>query len=68
MPDLVWSLSDKSLVTVERTAGSTRYRLLETVRAYADAKLRDSEDGHATRVALAEHYLDQLPASDARPA
>ena len=61
VPDLVWSLSDKSLVTVERTEGSTRYRLLETVRAYADAKLRDSEDGHATHVALAEHYLDHFP-------
>ena len=61
VPDLVWSLSDKSLVTVERTEGSTRYRLLETVRVYADAKLRDSEDGHATHVALAEHYLDHFP-------
>ena len=61
VPDLVWSLSDKSLVTVERTAGSTRYRLLETVHAYAEAKLGDDEDGLATRVALAEHYLDRLP-------
>ena len=61
VPDLVWSLSDKSLVAVERTEGSTRYRLLETVRAYADAKLRDSEDGRATASALAEHYLDRFP-------
>ena len=62
VPDLVWSLSDKSLVTVERTEGSTRYRLLETVRAYADAKLRDSEDGRDDPASpLAEHYLDRFP-------
>ena len=61
VPDLVWSLSDSSLVNVERSAGNTRYRLLETVRAYADEKLRASGDGAATRGALAEHYLDQFP-------
>ena len=61
VPDLVWSLSDKSLVNVERTAGSTRYRLLETVRAYGADKLDESGEGPATRSALAEHYLDSFP-------
>ena len=61
VPDLVWSLSDKSLVSVERTAGSTRYRLLETVRAYGADKLDESGEGQATRSALAEHYLDSFP-------
>ena len=63
VPDLVWSLSDSSLVNVERTAGNTRYRLLETVRAYADGKLGASGDGAATRRALAGHYLDRFPPS-----
>ncbi len=63
VPDLVWSLSDSSLVNVERTAGNTRYRLLETVRAYADEKLGASGDGAATRRALAGHYLDRFPPS-----
>jgi predicted ATPase len=61
VPDLVWSLSDCSLVQVERSAGDTRYRLLETVRAYAAEKLRTSGDGAATRRALAQHYLDRFP-------
>ena len=61
VPDLVWSLSDKSLVNVERTAGSTRYRLLETVRVYAAEKLAASGDGFVTRRELADHYLEQFP-------
>jgi predicted ATPase/class 3 adenylate cyclase len=59
--DLVWSLSDKSLVNVERSAGATRYRLLETVRAYAAEKLVDSGDGTTSRRVLADHYLDGFP-------
>lgn len=35
--DLMASLVDKSLVTVLRAGGSTRYRLLETVRQYASS-------------------------------
>jgi predicted ATPase len=61
VPDLVWSLSDKSLVNVERTAGGTRYRLLETVRAYGAEKLSAGGDGPVTRRALADHYLDLFP-------
>jgi predicted ATPase/class 3 adenylate cyclase len=42
--DLVASLVDKSLVVAERTAQSTRYRLLESTRAYALEKLEISGD------------------------
>lgn len=35
--DLMASLVDKSLVTVLRAGGSTRYRMLETVRQYASS-------------------------------
>jgi predicted ATPase/class 3 adenylate cyclase len=64
VPDLVWSLAAKSLVTVDRGAGSTRYRLLETVRAYAQCHLDAADDGPATRAALADWYLDHFPLAD----
>ncbi len=41
--NLVHSLVEKSLVIAERTEGSTRYRLLETIRQYAAAELLRSE-------------------------
>jgi hypothetical protein len=37
--DLLGSLVDKSLVLAERTVGSLRYRLLETIRQYAAIEL-----------------------------
>jgi non-specific serine/threonine protein kinase len=36
------SLVDKSLVVTDEQAGATRYRMLETVRQYAQDRLRDS--------------------------
>ena len=39
--ELVLSLVDKSLVQTVPSSGSMRYRLLETVREYARARLRD---------------------------
>ncbi len=60
-PDLIWSLADQSLVTVDRGAGATRYRLLETVRAYAAQKLDDAGDAALTRARLAQHYLARFP-------
>ena len=50
--DLLTSLTDKSLVLAEERSGTTRYRLLETVRQYARDRLLDSgavgtwRDGH----------------------
>jgi predicted ATPase/class 3 adenylate cyclase len=42
--DLLADLVDKSLVIAEERRGEMRYRLLETVRAYARAKLDEAPD------------------------
>ena len=56
--DLLASLVDKSLVHADDTADETRYRLLETVREYASAKLTDANAQAAARRAHLEHYLE----------
>jgi len=40
--DLLASLADKNLVITEERDGTTRYRMLETVRQYAQDRLRES--------------------------
>ncbi|HSL72537.1 MAG TPA: BTAD domain-containing putative transcriptional regulator, partial [Longimicrobiales bacterium] len=50
-------LVDKSLVTTRTTPTATRYGLLDTVRQYADEKLRDSGDRDEVRARHAEHFL-----------
>lgn len=47
--DLLTALAEKSLVLVEERAGTTRYRLLETVRQYARDRLLESGEGEAWR-------------------
>jgi tetratricopeptide (TPR) repeat protein len=42
--DLLASLVDKSLVTVEEQDGAARYRLLETVRQYAGERLAQADE------------------------
>ena len=44
MLDLLTSLVDKCLVVTEERAGSTRYRMLETIRHYAMERLRKGGD------------------------
>lgn len=53
------ALVDKSLVQIEDSAGVSRYRLLETIREYASAKLDESGQQEATvaRRAHRDHYL-----------
>jgi predicted ATPase/class 3 adenylate cyclase len=58
---IVWSLSDQSLLVVDRTAGHTRYRMLETVRAYSDDRLAQSAEGAVARKRLGEYYLGRFP-------
>ena len=53
--ELVWSLAGKSLVSVEPAAGTSRYRLLRTVRSYAVTHLEESERVDASR-RLAERF------------
>ena len=51
---LLTSLVDKSLILVDEVHGRTRYRMLETVQHYADARSReapDGIDGHARHLA-----------------
>jgi predicted ATPase/class 3 adenylate cyclase/DNA-binding CsgD family transcriptional regulator len=49
-------LVDKSLVIAEDVGGRTRYRLLETVRQYAQEKLGESGEAEAVRARHRDHY------------
>jgi predicted ATPase/class 3 adenylate cyclase/DNA-binding CsgD family transcriptional regulator len=57
--DHLAALVDKSLVQAEQIDGSTRYRLLETVRQYAAERLalRAGAELQDTRAAHRDHYL-----------
>jgi tetratricopeptide (TPR) repeat protein len=59
--ELIWSLADKSLVNVVSREGSTRYQLLETVRAVAASYSEQAGDAAPTRAALGGHYLATFP-------
>jgi len=62
--DVVASLVDKSLLQVDTSGVAARYRMLETVREYAAAKL-SPEDEQTARAAHALHFLDLVEASAA---
>ena len=52
--DVIGRLADRSLVAVEiNTAGTVRYRLLDSVRAFALGRLTDSGDAQVARAAHA---------------
>lgn len=57
--DVLESLVSKSLVVTERSSGSLRYKLLETIRQYAADRLASAGDAEAAaaRRAHAEYYL-----------
>jgi predicted ATPase/class 3 adenylate cyclase/DNA-binding CsgD family transcriptional regulator len=54
--DQLTLLVDKSLVVADEVRGRTRYRLLETVRQYAQEKLSDSGDAAIVRARHRDHY------------
>jgi len=54
--DLLTLLVDKSLVVAESTSGRTRYRLLETVRQYAQEKLSESGQADDVRAHHRDYY------------
>jgi hypothetical protein len=55
--ELLARLVDKSLLAVEETGASTRYRMLETIREYALERLElDSTDVEDLRAAHARYY------------
>ena len=65
--DYLDALVDKSLVQADDSMGNVRYRLLETVREYASARLgeRGQAEVDAARGAHRDHYLSLAEA--ARP-
>ncbi|MGE5407194.1 MAG: BTAD domain-containing putative transcriptional regulator [Syntrophothermus sp.] len=64
--DLLGRLADKSLVQVESARGSSRYRLLETVRQYSRERLEEVGEAEAFERRHREWYLD-LAESDPTP-
>ena len=66
MLDHLAALVDKSLVQAEEIHGSTRYRLLETVRQYAAERLalRAGSELDETRAAHRDHYLALVETAD----
>ncbi len=64
--DLLQGLIEKSLVVVDDHQNPVRYRMLETVRAYADDKLASSGEREAALVSHGRYYL--RVAEEAEPA
>jgi predicted ATPase/class 3 adenylate cyclase len=60
VPELVWSLVSKSLVATEPAAGSTRYRMLDTVRAFAHRRLVRTGELAEVATRLGRHYVDSF--------
>jgi predicted ATPase/class 3 adenylate cyclase/DNA-binding CsgD family transcriptional regulator len=58
-------LVDKSLVVADDTGSRTRYRLLETVRQYAQEKLGESGEADAVRTRHRDYYTALAAAVDA---
>ena len=63
--DVLALLVDKSLVIAETAGGLTRYRLLETIRQYAQEKLGESAEAVAVRHRHRDHYTAMAAALDA---
>ena len=63
--DLVASLAAKSLLAVAQTPHGSRYRLLETVRAFGDQKLLDHGETALVRRRLVDHVAETyIPPDD----
>ncbi|WP_006247018.1 LuxR family transcriptional regulator [Mycolicibacterium tusciae] len=63
--DQLTLLVDKSLVVAEDTRHGTRFRLLETVRQYAQEKLHESREGDDVRIRHRDHYTAMAARVDA---
>ena len=57
-------LVDKSLVTVSTRADEARYRLLDTVRQYAEEQLRSADEALATRDRHLDYFLVLVEAAE----
>ena len=60
VPELIWSLADKSLLTADPIGGATRYRMLETIRTYARELVEKNDDSVAAARRLAIWYAQEL--------
>jgi non-specific serine/threonine protein kinase len=65
--DLLCRLVDKSLVEAEPRGGESRYRMLETIRAYAFEKLAEAGEVEALRGQHYRNYLALAESADRRP-
>ncbi len=54
--DLVTRLVDKSLLAAHTQTTPTRFRMLETIRQYAEERLADADEAHAARQRHAEVF------------
>ncbi|WP_231990065.1 LuxR C-terminal-related transcriptional regulator [Mycobacterium sp. 852002-51971_SCH5477799-a] len=63
--DVLALLIDKSLVIAESVGGATRYRLLETIRQYAQERLSESAEAIAVRDQHRDHYIAMAATLDA---
>ncbi|RAV00823.1 LuxR family transcriptional regulator [Mycobacterium colombiense] len=63
--DVLALLVDKSLVIAESVGGTMRYRVLETIRQYAQEKLSESAEAVAVRDRHRDHYTAMAAALDA---
>jgi predicted ATPase/class 3 adenylate cyclase len=54
--DTLASLVDKSLVRVDESADEPRYRMLETIRSFAEEKLVESGEADRIRAAHLQHF------------
>ena len=62
--DLVTHLVERSLVAFDAPEGDARYRLLETIRQYAQVKLLDAGEADAVRQAHLDYYLELAEQAD----
>ena len=60
VPELLWSLVEKSLVVGDLTANSSRYRLLESIRAFARRQLAAAGETGRSAQRLADWYLARI--------
>jgi predicted ATPase len=64
--DVLARLVEKSLVTTEERQGSRRYRQLETIRAYATARLAEAEERAALSLRHAEWLAGLVERGDSQ--
>ena len=63
MVDLLAGLVDKSLVVADRHERATRYRLLDTLRQYAEERIAEHGESELLRRRHAAHYLQVAQAA-----